>query len=183
MNNLKFRKLGLSEAEIKAQAGVEYRLDKRTSKIYRSMYDTGNPTDEDIRGFESSVGRIPEDYKNFLKSNNGGIPSANLLKTQSNERVINSLLALKAPSGFGDSIKSHMMVYDGRIPSHTIPIASAGGGDLILLNVDPRKFGEVLYWDHNFESDGEDASDYFDNTEVVSDSFSAFLDKLTPDVG
>ncbi|NVM92880.1 hypothetical protein FHT32_006573 [Variovorax sp. SG517] len=180
---LTFRRLGFSEAELEAQARAGNRFDKRTSVMYRSMYDMDNPPDEDIRSFESAMGKIPEDYKSFLKSNNGGIPSATLLKTKSNERVINALLALKAPPGFGDSIESHLNVYEGRIPSNTIPIASAGSGDLILLNIDPSKFGEVLYWDHNFESDDDDASDYFGNTEVVSDSFSAFLDKLTPDVG
>lgn len=183
MNELKFRKLGLSGAEIEAHARAGNRLDKRTSKAYRSMHETDNPTDEDVRELESSVGKVPEDYKEFLKSHNGGIPSATLLKTRSNERVINSLLALKAPPGFGDSIESHMKVYDGRIPKNTFPIASAGSGDLVLLNTESSKLGEILYWDHNFESDDDDASDYFENTEVVAGSFSEFLGKLTPDVG
>ncbi|RUR67498.1 SMI1/KNR4 family protein [Variovorax guangxiensis] len=183
MNNLKFRKLGLSEVEIEAQARAGSRLDRRTSKAYRSMYETGNPTDEDIKELENVVGAVPEDYKAFLKSHNGGIPSATLLKTRSNERVINSLLALKAPLGFGDSIGARMKVYDGRVPEKTFPIASAGGGDLVLLNTASGNLGEILYWDHNFESDEDDASDYFDNTEVVAASFSEFLNKLTLDVG
>lgn len=179
---LKFKRLGLSDAELEAQARAGNIFDKRTSKIYRSMHEIPNPTDEDIQRLEDLAGAIPEDYKRFLKNQNGGIPSATLLKTKSNERVINSLLALNAPSGFGDSIENHTKIYGNRIPSKTIPIASAGGGDLILLNIDASKFGEILYWDHNFESD-DDASNYFENTEVVASSFSEFLSKLSPDVG
>jgi hypothetical protein len=178
--NLMFRKLGLSDAGLEMQGG---RFDRRTSELYRSMYETLNPTAEDIQKLEGSVGPIPEDYKEFLKNHNGGIPSATLLRTKSNERVINSFFALNTPFGFGDSIENHAKVYGERIPKKTIPIASGGGGDLILLNLDASNFGQILYWDHNFESDDEDASNYFENTEVVASSFSEFLSKLRPDVG
>jgi hypothetical protein len=182
MANLIFKKLGFSDAELEAQALAGNKFDKRTSKAYRSMYEAANPTDEDVECLESLVGEIPGDYRDFLKNHNGGIPNKTLLKTNFNGRVINAFLALNAPSGFGDSIESHMKTYSDRIPDNTFPIASAGSGDLILLNTDPGGFGEILYWDHNFESD-DDASDYFENTEVVSDSFSEFLGKLNPDVG
>jgi len=182
MEILKFKKLGLSDTELESLALAGNGFDKRTRKIYRLMYEAPNPTEEDIQKLEDLVGSVPEDYKEFLKNYNGGVPSATLLKTSSNERVINSFLALSAPSGFGDSIESHSKIYGERIPGKTIPIASAGSGDLILLNLDASNFGQILYWDHNFESDDEDASNYFENTEVVASSFSEFLSKLRPDV-
>lgn len=181
VTNLTFKKLGFTEPDLDAQARMGNRIDKRSSKLYRSMHDTDPPSDEEIQAFEFDVGALPEDYKAFLKRHNGGTPSAILLKTRSNERVINTLLALKAPPGFQDSIAHYRDVYDGRIPRRAVPIASAGSSDLILLDIEASRFGQVLYWDHNLESDDQSADDYFENTEWVAASFSEFLGLLKPD--
>lgn len=58
-----------------------------------------------------------------------------------------------------------------------LPIASAGGGDLILLQLGPNDFGKIYYWDHNWESEG-DAWNHFANIELIADSFDALLDRF-----
>jgi len=182
MSKLTFRKLGLSRDEIEAQARAGKKFKERAAQTWIAMHEMAKPDDSEISNFEAMVGKLPQDFRQFLKDYNGGIPSLPLLKTHSNERVIEAFLALKAPKGFSDSIAYAIKIYGTRIPSSTIPIASAGGGDLLLLYIGPGKFGEILYWDHNLESDEDNTSDYFDNTELVASSFSELLGKLAPDI-
>lgn len=181
MTEVTFKRLGLSQAEIEAQARAGNKFKEKAAKVWIAMHEMVGPDEGEIANFEATAGKLSQDFRQFLKEHNGGIPSLRLLKTRDNERVIEAFLALKAPKGFSDSIAHAIEVYGNRIPRGTIPIASAGGGDLLLLNLDPGRFGEVLYWDHNLESDEDDASDYFDNTEVVASSFSELLGKIAPD--
>lgn len=144
MPDLIFKKLGLSQVEAEAQAGSKSK--DKTIRTMVAMHETAASEDADLATLEGIIGKLPQDYRDFLKKQNGGIPSRPLLKTRDNERVVEAFLALKAPDGFYDSIGNIREVYTNRLPRDTLPTALAGGGDLILLNTDPSKVGEILYW-------------------------------------
>ncbi|WP_255991109.1 SMI1/KNR4 family protein [Chitinolyticbacter albus] len=182
MADLFFKKLGVSKADLEDQTLSGKKSKGKLDRTLVAMYETPNPSDADIANLEAITGTLPADYSAFLKNNNGGIPNLPILKTKTNERVINSFLALNAPKEFYDSIFHTLKIYGLRIPKDTLPIASTGSGDLLLLSVDSQKPGEIFYWDHNFESDEDDARDYVDNIELVAPSFSALLTKLLPDL-
>lgn len=182
MTEVVFKRLGLSKGDIEAQASQGNQIRERLARTLMAMHEMGGLSEAELTTLENGLGKLPPDYKDFLRNHNGGVPSLPILKTSNNERVINAFLAAKAPSGFYGSIDNMLKVYQKRIPTRFIPIASAGSGDLLLLSLNSSSFGEVLYWDHNFESDQEDARQYFDNTESVAVSFSDLLGRLLPDV-
>ncbi|GKT02366.1 SMI1/KNR4 family protein [Acidovorax sp. SUPP3434] len=167
------KNLGLSEQEIQDLDSKGFGLDKKQKKMMLEMYDTHPASAIDLNKLAADF-NLPEDYRDFLLKNNGGIPIPNAIKTEGNIRVVNSLLALNAPSGFYDSIDNYLEIYKDRIPNNTLPIASAGSSDLILMKTDG--VGGIYYWDHNFESDGDGVENYYENMEMLASNFSEFLD-------
>lgn len=60
----------------------------------------------------------------------------------------------------------------GRLPPDTMPIARDPFGNLVLLGLHGKCCGNVYFWDHEREPDGQpDRS----NVELVADSFDRFL--------
>lgn len=120
---------------------------------------------------------MPIRYIEFIENHNGGTPSLQVFKSENNERVINCFLALSAPNSFQFSIKHHLSGYKDRYPKDMFPIASAGGGDMILIGICEHNEGKLFYWDHDFESD-ESGVDYYDNIELIADDLDMFLKSL-----
>ncbi|WP_111882793.1 SMI1/KNR4 family protein [Paracidovorax anthurii] len=173
--NIQLKKLGLSEEEMKDLENRGFGIPKKMQRTMLEMHSTVLPLDEH-ENYLFKQFNVPKDYKEFLLENNGGIPIENVFKTISNERVVNCFLALMAPRGFEDSIGKYLEKYKDRIPENLLPIASAGSSDLVLVGA--NGLDGVYYWDHNLESDEDDASNYYENIEKVANSFSEFLHLL-----
>lgn len=77
-----------------------------------------------------------------------------------------------------ESIEWHLNMYDDRYPSSMLPIASAGGGDLILIGIKDEYQSKIFYWSHDFEAE-ESGSQYFENIEFVSNSLKEFLSMIS----
>ena len=181
---LTFKKLGYSSDEIAAEESRGNKFGQKAARTWLAMYNTPPPVESDFRNLETQFGSLPKDYRDFLQTHNGGIPSQTNLRTKSNIRVVDNFLALTAPRGFYDSIANYISIYSRRIPSGTVPIASAGGGDLLLLDVNAASYGRILYWDHNLEADDPDlATGHHENTEEVASSFTELLAKFTSHAG
>lgn len=147
------------------------------------MHHQQLPSQIELDTFFGDFQCVSADYIDFLREQNGGSPSPYILDTKDNQRVVNEFLAFKAPSRFYETIEKYLEVFAGRIPSHMLPIASAGGGDLLLIDTGENKCGSIYYWDHNFEMDAdemnaENADEYFENIELVANSFTELLKKL-----
>ena len=141
------------------------------------MYDAPVPTEEDLSELEILVGTLPAEYRSFLAKHNGGEPEPNILVTPDNELVINYFLPLNAPRGYYACLYRYREVYEGRVPRGMLPIASAGGGDLILIQLVGPDQGKIYYWDHELECEA-DAFDYYENIELLAGSFNELLDRL-----
>ncbi len=71
-------------------------------------------------------------------------------------------------------------IYASRIPLRSVPIGASPGGDIFLLDLRNNEFGRILYWRPERETEG--CADFFyENIEVVSDSFSNFLTQFMDD--
>lgn len=69
--------------------------------------------------------------------------------------------------------------YAGRIPASFVPIASDGGGNIYCIDCGNYEFGRVFYWDHENESDEDDAGDEsVQNTHLVAESFDDFMNRF-----
>lgn len=72
-----------------------------------------------------------------------------------------------------NSIQWYLDTYNDRYPNVMLPIASAGGGDLLLLGLKGEYRSKIYYWDHNFEAEKSGAN-YFENVTFISNCLSLF---------
>jgi len=117
---------------------------------------------------------LPDDYKKFLLEHNGGapVPSTNKIP----ETFVQWIYGIQDEENWA-SLEWNIEIYDERMPSNTLPIASDPGGNQFLLSLRPDTYGEIWFWDHENESD-TNAKDYFDNIRKSANSFSDFINDL-----
>src|SRR3989442_1619 len=110
------------------------------------------PTDTDIANFGSLIqGALPDDYKSFLKSENGGRPEPNQFRfTTKDGKVENDTVHyfFALYEGRVGSLKRSFERYKGRIPVGYLPIAIDPFGNLIVLRIATQNCGRVYFWDH-----------------------------------
>lgn len=139
------------------------------------------PTDERIATFEKAVeGVFLEDYKTFLKQENGGRPEPDciLFKTRSGreeDTVVQYFYALH-DERLG-SIEKNFGMMKNRIPAGFLPIATDSFGNEILLRVTPQGTGKIYFWDHEEEDDDAEFPT-MKNISQIAGSFSELLELL-----
>ena len=95
-------------------------------------------TERDIVAAESQLGvGIPETYRTFLAATNGG---------QAVDGYFSNMVGVQAFLGLGDMVNNHKALH-GRIPADMVPIATAEGGNSVLIDGG----GAVYFWDHELE--------------------------------
>ena len=139
-----------------------------------------------IAKVEAVIGKkLPEQYKTFLLKYNGGAPFPSAFKIQWKSEqdwaegydfsTLEYFLALDP--GSDADFMAYYEDFDGRIPSDTIAIGFAPGGNLVLLGVEASNKGKVYIWMHSYETDEDDETDY-SNVGLVVNSFEEFIDGL-----
>ena len=113
---------------------------------------------------------LPVECREFLKQNNGGRPELDCFK----DEVINYFFGILDWPDFSDSIQRAI---SQRYPVGMLPIASTGGGDLLLLGWKGEFQSKIYYWSHDWEAEGS-GEYYFDNVEWIADSLTDFLAML-----
>ena len=116
---------------------------------------------------------LPDDYKKFLLEHNGGAPVPSTNKTP--ETFVQWIYGIHQEDWA--SLEWKIEIYDERMPSNTLPIASDPGGNQFLLSLRPDSYGEIWFWDHENESE-TNAREYFDNIRKSASSFSDFINDL-----
>lgn len=118
---------------------------------------------------------LPQDYKDFIETYNGGEPLKKRLNTVKNDiSWFFSFLDEPSWASFFNAID----VFFDRIPSWYIPIARMEGGDLLIMSVYIDNLGLIANWDHENEANEGEASQYFENLKLVANSFTELLSKL-----
>ena len=138
-------------------------------------------TDLNISTFEKEFGlSLPEEYKNFLLTYNGGKPKPRsfdykLKDGRSWSGGIRDFFGL----GLDDweDLRFYYSLYKDRIPKQMLPVGNDDGGNLVLLGLTHSMKGNVYFWDHNEESDDENLPTY-DNIYFIANNFKEFLSNL-----
>lgn len=148
-------------------------------------------TDLEVAQFEAELGiRLPDDYRDFLLTVNGGrtarshrVFTIRLRKVRTDETVLNSLNSLSDPDDRSD-IKTRWKRAREWLPSEVIPVGyDDGGGTLVVVIAGPRR-GQVWFLD-GVDPRPEDANprvEWFDQRDVskVANSFREFMLGLRP---
>jgi hypothetical protein len=136
------------------------------------------PTDADVATFANLIqGTLPDEYKSFLKNENGGRPKPNRFRftTKDGNRedsVAHYFFALY--EGRVGNLKRSFERYKDRIPSGYLPIGIDPFGNLILLRVTGQNQGKVYFWDHEKEGNIPTSTNIF----LIANSFSEFAEQL-----
>ena len=128
--------------------------------------------------------RLPEDYKEFIKNENGLIPSKRYFHFGNNEKVIDRFLAILAISGekaeeaydigvVSTQLEGRIVFDEDYVGMQLIPIAALFGGDFVCLNyVKDSENPSICIWYHEESYELEPA------IELVANNFTEFLDML-----
>lgn len=127
----------------------------------------------DVGSLENKLGhRLSDEYKKFLMTGNVMIPAPNSVQGQGMSGSVSKFLGVSSDAD--DDLLVTMRTYADRLPDDVIPIALAGGGNLVCVY---SKNGQIYLWDHEDEAGAGEAVS-FDNMHFVAKSFSEFLKTL-----
>lgn len=128
--------------------------------------------------------KLPDDYKEFIKKENGLIPTKRYFHFGNNEKVIGRFLAILAISGekadeaydigvVSTQLEGRIVFDEDYVGMQLIPIAALYGGDFLCLNyVEDAENPSICIWYHEESYELEPA------VEFVANSFTEFLDML-----
>lgn len=145
------------------------------------------PSESDIKSFERVMRiTLPDDYKSFLRTANGGVPDRRVFMSEGTDRLIERFLPmLKNPRNYPDAgqydigvvmtqLEQRIAVDPDELGSKLIPIAYLFAGDFVCLDFRASDDPEVVVWKH------EESDDYAPVTTPVARSFTEFCGKLAP---
>ena len=128
--------------------------------------------------------RLPDDYKEFIKKENGVIPSKRFFHFGNNEKVIDRFLAILAVSGekseeaydigvVSTQLEGRIVFDEDLVGMQLIPIAALFGGDFLCLNyVENSENPSMCIWYHKESYELEPV------IEFVANNFTEFLAML-----
>ena len=128
--------------------------------------------------------QLPEDYKKFIKNENGLIPSKRYFHFRHNEKVIDRFLAILAVSGekaeedydigvVSTQLEGRIVFDEDSVGMQLIPIAALFGGDFLCLNyAEEAEHPSICIWYHEESYELEPA------IEFVANNFTEFLAML-----
>lgn len=146
-----------------------------------------SPPESEFEFFEDAFRvQLPGDYKNFLRSANGGIPDRRVFMCEGTDRLIERFLPmLKNPRKYPDAgqydigvvmtqLEQRIALDPDELGSKLIPIAYLFAGDFVCLDFRTDSNPSVVVWLH------EESRDYAPATITVAQSFTEFCEKLEP---
>ena len=128
--------------------------------------------------------KLPDDYKEFIKKENGVIPSKRYFHFENNEKVIDRYLAILAISGekteedydigvVSTQLEGRIVFDEDNVGMQLIPIAALYGGDFLCLNyVEDSENPNISIWYHEESYELEPA------IEFLANNFTEFLAML-----
>lgn len=148
------------------------------------------PTLSELTEFATSAGvALPNTYKNFvLRFGCCGFKKwivFPLIGAKGHSVPVERHLTLFAGGGESDlGLVWFWRTYRDRMPRTMVPIAEAGGGDLVCIGVSEQNGGQTYFWDHHNEWDEEGYLDggkpvpdnlEYQNVTLVANSFEEFI--------
>ena len=108
-------------------------------------------SDLDIPRAESRLGvRLPAQYKDFLRRNNGGRPVPDGFPDGTNESTLNYFFAINHDSDVLDLCENVEEAREGYyMPPEYIPIATDSFSNLVCLLIEGPRSGEVYFLEHH----------------------------------
>jgi cell wall assembly regulator SMI1 len=130
-------------------------------------------TENDIASFEAEIGnKLPADYKEFLLTYNGGMPSKCrfLISEEQGYTSAELFYGLTDDKDYGLRRNYSLFRIYNDVHQTIIPIAEDAGGNRICIGLSGENNNKIYFWDHE-QSKGK-------NLFFICQGFSEFLKKL-----
>ena len=148
------------------------------------MQDSGKQLNEDIiTQFEELLNiKLPQDYKDFMLENNGGMPLDGWvfdflgINNISNRSVIQNfkVIYLEKTDSFDDINNLYKILVEEELaPPSVLPIADDPSGNIIFLVVSKKDYGKIYFGEHELE----DPETGYLIMSPIANSFSEFINK------
>lgn len=135
-----------------------------------SKNDQSDISSEKLAEFESKHSiRLPEDYKEFLLTHNGGKPDPSCFNIKNDTSDVRIFYGLNNDGQY--SVEVALKLYKNRLSRDIIPIGSDSFGNQICLGVMGESQNKIYFWNHEFEGTSKALT-------KVANSFSEFVDSL-----
>ena len=134
----------------------------------------------ELAALEKKLGlRLPDDYRTFLLTINGGRPRTHEVFDigKKDSSLINMLYSAKRDDHQELTIYKQHLALEGRIPKDLLPIGEDQGSSQICLGIGEKNHGQVFFWD--MEDEREQPT--YKNVRRIAGSFTEFLDSLYSD--
>lgn len=128
--------------------------------------DNGTASTEALAEFESKLGRLPDDYRDFISRHNG-VSLSGSADVRVNTPRGTEFWGIVTIEGIQDS---EFWVED--FPIGSMPIATDGGGNTYLMWLVGEQRGRIYFHDHELASETPDP---LESLICVAESFGAFL--------
>ena len=194
-----YGRLGASLRESKKAFGTPAEAREQTEKLIakkrREGYIEINParleivprkgtrkaTEQQIKALEKRIGAtLPEEYRNFLKTVNGGTPNPYCVQIPGIPYIENVavgwLYRLQPSKPDYDELVHKYEQTREFIPDGHLPVANES--DYFTISLKPKSYGAVFFWDH--ESDQmDDEGVFFESAGyLLAGSFDEFLTRI-----
>lgn len=117
-------------------------------------------SDDQIEAAEQALNCVlPDSFRAFVRDHDGAEPEDNTFDVPGNQSGVRAFISLVGASELMREIEG--------FPTTGVPVAEDGCGNYVWLK---SETGEILFWDHEFESDGV----------VIANDFEAFIASLKP---
>ena len=163
---------GLIRAGVLSRSGAHAHSQERSERdeaVMRPVLTNPPATSATISSLEEETGTLPDSYKRFLLTSDGGIPEPPFFRSAYYVQEFFSAGGDTTGSVRGN-IRSFENMFRGGCLPELLPIACDWGGNVFFLSLST---GCVLFWDHE-ESPEQPPK------EVVAASFDAFIAAFEP---
>lgn len=135
-------------------------------------------SEEEIQELETRIStRLPPDFREYLKNQNGTMPLKRDYRMPGEENWIESVFEMYGllPEGHPRSVWQ-FLEGDWGIPAGWLPIANSGYGDYTVISLLEKDFGSIYYIFH--EVHGFDSNERFEGVYFLAPSFDDWIDGL-----
>ncbi len=140
-----------------------------------------NASEQQIQALEKRIGcSLPDEYRNFLKTFNGGTPNPDCVRVPGVAGIDNvgvgTLFYLQPSKPVVNELSYEFDRAVELLPEGHLPIA--GSSDVFTLSLDPKSFGAVYWWFHETEELDDDGNFLESAGYLLAGSFDEFLTRI-----
>lgn len=113
-------------------------------------------TPQALARLEEETCALPQDYREFLLTVNGGRPDRDRFRIGRTHSAMGEFFSLADDVRHGrlrlvTGLETARAVYHDRVPYWGLPIGNDQGGNVLVLSLRPADAGSTYFWDHEKE--------------------------------